>query len=61
MLEGCPIDHSDDPELVRSFYRTVKGYSLPNIHNVTLQTVHRWFKPRKLWKLCTMIGPFTRS
>ena len=41
MLEGCPIDHSDDPELVRSFYRTVKGYSLPNIHNVTLQTVHR--------------------
>jgi len=41
MMDGCPIDHSDDPDLVRSFYRTVKCYCLPKIPNVTLQTVHR--------------------
>jgi len=41
MLDGCPIDHSEDPDLVRSFYRTVKCYCLPKIPNVTLHTVHR--------------------
>ena len=37
----CPVDHSEDPELVQSFYRTVRCYALPRFPNITVKTVHR--------------------
>ena len=37
----CPVDHSEDPELVQSFYRTVRSYALPRFPNITVKTVHR--------------------
>ena len=38
----CPVDHSEDPELVQSFYRTVRSYALPRFPNIAVKTVHRW-------------------
>ena len=38
----CPVDHSKDPEIIQTFYRLVKTYTLPKLPNVTLKTVHRW-------------------
>ena len=38
----CPVDHSKDPEIIQTFYKLVKTYTLPKLSNVTLKTVHRW-------------------
>ena len=38
----CPVDHSKDPEIIKTFYKLVKTYTLPKLPNVTLKTVHRW-------------------
>ena len=38
----CPVDHSKDPEIIQTFYKLVKTYTLPKLPNVTLKTVHRW-------------------
>ena len=38
----CPVDHSKDPEIVQTFYKLVKTYTLPKLPNITLKTVHRW-------------------
>ena len=39
---SCPVDHSQDADIVQNFYKTIRSYSLPKIPNVTLQTVHRY-------------------
>merc|ERR1719288_314728 len=38
---SCPVDHSQDADIVQNFYKTIRSYSLPRIPNVTLQTIHR--------------------
>jgi len=38
--DDCPIDHKDDPDLVKRFYRTV-SYRLPKVNNINVLTVHR--------------------
>ena len=38
---GCPIDHSMDSEVVSSYYKVVKKYSLPWSNDTYLETVHK--------------------
>ena len=38
----CPVDHSQDQEILQTFYKLVKTYTLPKLPNVTLKTVHRY-------------------
>ena len=37
----CPVDHSQDQEIIQTFYKQVRTYTLPKLPNVTLRTVHR--------------------
>ena len=37
----CPVDHSKDQEIVQTFYKLVKTYTLPKLPNINLKTVHR--------------------
>ena len=39
---SCPVDHTQDPEIIQAFYKLVKSFTLPKLPNVTLRTVHRW-------------------
>merc|ERR1719154_1052011 len=40
-LPSCPVDHSQDPPLVKTFYKTVRKYSLPLPGDSSVHTVHR--------------------
>ena len=39
--DECPIDHTDDPDMIKRYYRTVSSYTLPRVDNINVLTVHR--------------------